>query len=78
MLETEDISDDDNLAEVEDEPVECPDRNERLQVIETLQRFSLFADKGDTIQSRTQTILEAILTDTLHQKGSKPPSGTFL
>ena len=37
--------------EVADEQVKCPDKNELLQVIKTLQRFSLFLDKGDTIQS---------------------------
>ena len=35
----------------QDEPVECPDRNELLQVMKTFQRLSLFTDKDDTIQS---------------------------
>ena len=58
LLETEGISDDDDhySGEVADEPVKCPDKNELLQVIETLQRFSLFLDKGDTIQSYTSRI----------------------
>ena len=57
LLETEGVSDDDDddddddSSEVADEPVKCPDKNELLQVIETLQRFALFLDKGDTIQS---------------------------
>ena len=60
MLETEDVSDDDNdySNEVADELVKCPDKNELLKVIETLQRFSLVIDKGDTIQfyvSRTES-----------------------
>ena len=38
-------------GEVTDEPVKCPDKNQLFQVMETLQRFSLFLDKGDTIQS---------------------------
>ena len=53
LLETEGVSndDDDYSGEVADEPVKCRDKNELLQVIETLQKFSLFLDKGDTIQS---------------------------
>ena len=49
LLETESISDDDYYysGKVADEPVKCPDKNELLQVIETLQRFSLFLDKGE-------------------------------
>ena len=58
LLETEGVSDDDYYfsGEVADEPVKCPDKNELLQVIETLQRFSLFLDKGDTIQSYASRI----------------------
>ena len=63
LLETEGISDDDDdddyyyySHEVADEPVKCPDKNELLQVINTLQRFSLFPDKGDTTQSYTSRI----------------------
>ena len=54
MLETEGISDaddDDDYGEVADELLKCPDKNKMLQVIETLQRLSLFRDKRDTIQS---------------------------
>ena len=53
VLETKGVSDHDDhySGEIADEPVKCPDKNELLQVIETLQRFSLFLDKGDTIQS---------------------------
>ena len=54
MLETEGISDaddDDDYGEVADKLLKCPDKNKMLQVIETLQRLSLFRDKGDTIQS---------------------------
>ena len=58
LLEMEGVSDgDDNYSgEVDDEPVKCPDKNELLQVIETLQRFSIFLDKGDTIQSYASRI----------------------
>ena len=58
LLETEGVSDDDYYysGEVTDEPVKCPDKNELLQVIEALQRFSLFLDKGDTIQSYASRI----------------------
>ena len=51
LLQTEDVSDDDNSVDVEIEPVECPYINKLLQVIKTLQRISLFTDKRDTIQS---------------------------
>ena len=53
LLETEGVSDDDDdySREVADQPVKYPDKNELFQVIETLQGFSLFLDKGDTIQS---------------------------
>ena len=54
MLETEGISDaddDDDYGEVADELLKCLDKNKMLQVIETLQRLSLFRDKRDTIQS---------------------------
>ena len=49
LLETESISDDDYYysGKVADKPVKCPDKNELLQVTETLQRFSLFLDKGE-------------------------------
>ena len=59
LLEKEGVSDDDDdyySGEVTDEPVKCPDKNELLQVIETLERFSLFLDKGDTIQSYASRI----------------------
>ena len=70
LLETEGVSDDDDdddndddddddddySGEVADEPVKCPDKNKLLQVIETLQRFSLFLDNGDTIQSYASRI----------------------
>ena len=59
LLETEDISDDDDdyySGEVADEPVKCPNKNQLLQVIETLQMFPLFLDKGDTIQSYASRI----------------------
>ena len=47
----DDNDDDDYSSEVADKTVKYSDKNELLQVIETLQRFSLFLDKGDTIQS---------------------------
>ena len=58
LLETEGVSDDDYYysGEAADEPAKCPDKNELLQVIETLQRFSLFLDKGETIQSYASRI----------------------
>ena len=60
VLEREGVCDDDDddddyyyyySSEVADKTVKYSDKNELLQVIETLQRFSLFLDKGDTIQS---------------------------
>ena len=62
LLETESVSDDDNdndddySSEVADEPIKFPDKNELLQIIETLQRFPLFLDIGDTIQSYARRI----------------------
>ena len=65
LLETEGVSDDDDdddddndddSGEAADEPVKCPDKNELLQVIETLQRFSLFLGKADKIQSYASRI----------------------
>ena len=57
LLETEAVSDYYYYSvEVADEPVKCPDKNKPFQVIETLQRFSLFLDKGDTIQSYASRI----------------------
>ena len=57
LLETEGVSDDgDYSGEVADEPVKCPYKNELLQVIKTLQRFSLFLDKGEAIQSYASRI----------------------
>ena len=58
LMEKVGVSDDDDnySGEVADEPVKCPDKNELLQVIETLQRFSLFLNKNDTIQSYASRI----------------------
>ena len=57
LLETEGVlDDDDHSSEVADEPVICSDKNELLEVTETLQRFSLFLDKGDTNQSYASRI----------------------
>ena len=56
MEKVSDDGDDDYSDEVADEPVKCPDKNELLQVIETLQRFSLFLGKADKIQSYASRI----------------------
>ena len=52
------FNDDDDYysSEVDDKPVKCPDKNELLQVIETLQRSSLFLEKEDKIQSYASCI----------------------
>ena len=74
LLKTEGVSDDgdDYSGEVADEPAKCPDKNELLQVIEILQRFSLFLDKGDTIQSYASSIAKkrkkASIRDFLNKK----------
>ena len=54
LWQTEGVSDDDDddSGEVADEPVKFPDKNELLQVIETLERFSLFLDKEVLLISR--------------------------
>ena len=56
LLDTEDArngdDDGDNGAfEVEDEPVECPDRNELLKMVEMMKQFSLFTNDGEMVQS---------------------------
>ena len=56
LLDTEDArngdDDGDNGAfEVEDEPVECPDRNELLQMVEMMKQFSLYTNDGEMIQT---------------------------
>ena len=57
LLETKGVlDDDDHSSEVADEPVICSDKNELLEVIDTLQRFSLFLDKGGTNQSYASRI----------------------
>ena len=52
-METEGVSDDndDYSGKVAGEPVKCFDKNEMLQIIKTLQIFSLFLHKRDRIQS---------------------------
>ena len=79
LLETEGVSDDDDddySGEVADEPVKCPDKNELLQVIETLQRFSLFLDKGDKIQSYASRI-ESQVDQHFAKKKKQAFIGTF-
>ena len=52
FLETDNISDDELVGDdVEDEPMECPGKNELLHALELFQKFSLFAADGDTVQS---------------------------
>ena len=49
LLEMEDVSNDNkNAVKTDDDPVNCPDRNELLQIIDTMQRISLFS-KDDVI-----------------------------
>ena len=38
----DDDDDDDYSGEVADEPIKCPDKNGMFEVIETLQRFSVY------------------------------------
>ena len=52
LLETEDVrNDNDDAIETEDKLVYCPDRDELLRVIETMQNFSLFSEDGAIVQS---------------------------
>ena len=78
LLETKGVSDnDDNYpGEIVDEPVKCLDKNDLLQVLQTLQRFSLLLDKDDTIQSYASRI-ESQVNITLLRRRSKRPLGTF-
>ena len=44
LLETKDvINDNDDAIDTEDEPAYCPDKNELLQIIKAMQKFSLFS-----------------------------------
>ena len=79
LLETEGVSDDDDddySSEVADESEKYPDKNELLQVIKTLQRFSLFLDKGDTIQSYASRIESQV--DQHFAKKKQAPMKDFL
>ena len=53
VLGTDDsISDDeDDEPEAGDDPVECPDRRELLQMVDLMHRFSLFSKEGEIVQS---------------------------
>ena len=47
QLETKDVgNDNDDTVQTEDELVHCFDRNELLQIIETIQKFSFFSKDG--------------------------------
>ena len=78
LLETKGVSDNDDSypGEIVDEPVKCLDKNDLLQVLQTLQRFSLLLDKDDTIQSYASRI-ESQVNITLLRRRSKRPLGTF-
>ena len=56
--DAEGVSDDndDYSGKFAGEPVKCPDKNEMLQIIKTLQIFSLFLHKRDRIQSYASRI----------------------
>ena len=79
LLEAEGVSDVDGYysGEIVDEPVKCPDMTELLQVIETLQRFSLFLDKGDTIQSYASRIESQVNQHFVRRRRSNRPLWTF-
>ena len=52
LLETKDVRNEkDDAIETEDKPVFCSNRNELLQAIETMQKFSLFSKDGAIVQS---------------------------
>ena len=81
LLETEGVSDDDDdddySGEVADELVNCPDKNELLQVIETLQRFSLFLDKGTQSNLTLVALKIKSISTLLRRRRSKRPLRTF-
>ena len=57
----EDVSNsNDDTMETEDEPVYWPDKNKLLQIIETIQKFSLFSIDGAIVQSFTNHV--AVIT----------------
>ena len=68
-------------SKVPDKPVKCPDKNELLEVIETLQIFSLSLDKGGeeggAQSSLTPVALKVKSINTLLKRRSKHPLGTF-
>ena len=78
LLEAEGVSDDDDYysGEIVEEPIKCSDKTELLQVMETLQRFSLFLDKGDTIQAYASRI-ESQVNQHFVRRRSKRPLWTF-
>ena len=55
LLETEDVSNNNDKAE--DELVYCLDRNGLLQIIETMQKFSLFSKDDVIVQSYTNHVV---------------------
>ena len=60
LLETEDVSNDNSDAiETEDEPVYCTNRNELLQIIQTMQKF-LFSKDGTIVQSHANHVARII------------------
>ena len=60
LLETEDASTDNNDTIVtDDQPMQCPDRNELLQIIETMQKFSFFSKDGAIFQSYPHNVAYA-------------------
>ena len=78
VLETEGGSDNDNFysSEVADEPLKYPEKNELLQVIETLERFFLFQEKGPQ-SNLTLVTLKVKLMSTLLRGRSKHSLGIF-
>ena len=61
LLLTEDVSNKNNDAiETEDEPAYCPDRNELLQIIVTMQKLSLFSKNGTIVQSYASHVARII------------------
>ena len=58
---TDGIADEDNNAAVEEneadeEPPHCPTKDELLEAIEVLAKFSLYSNQGDEIQSQCSTL----------------------
>ena len=67
--------DNDDDIENEDKPVYCPNRNELFQIIETMQKFSLFSKDSAIVQCHMNRV--ARITDEYFAEKSRQISSRF-